>query len=337
MATRVASTSVVADSRDRLRHFALAFAGAVGAALTALGVTFYRRPFATLREMLRWQLRLAGARERTIDLGGIAQRYFEAGRARAAGEAIVFLHGLGDAAEGFARVLPILAREGWALAPDLAGFGRTPIPPEGMRFSVLTDYLDRFLDAAGVSRATLVGNSLGGAVAIRYAARHPERVARLFLLNSAGTLEKAPAALEPTTRVLARELVEISTGSGRVPRFILDDLIRRARGAARVAYLASDEPTDVRADLPRVVAPTTIVWGERDRLIPLALGERLREAIAGAELIVLPGVGHVPQAEAPRRVAAIIRERLRGDGGTGPGALASGWRAFLRRIAQPQG
>ena len=296
-------------------RLALALTGAASAALTAGGVIFYRRPLATLRALLRLRLLLSGAAERTVDLNGLPLRYFESGAGPRDGEApaatLVLIHGLGDSAETWARTLPALARDYRVLAPDLAGFGRTPIPPEGMRFSVLTAYLARFLDAVAPGPVALAGNSLGGAVAMRYAAAHPDRVTRLFLLNSAGWPGATPAALEPTTRELARELVEIAAGPGRrLPRFVLDDLIRQARDPARRAYLASPERTDVSADLPRIAAPTTLIWGERDRLIPLANGQRLRDAIRDAELIVLPGIAHGPQSEAPRAVVSIIRDRL---------------------------
>ncbi|MDP9372621.1 MAG: alpha/beta fold hydrolase [Chloroflexota bacterium] len=306
----------------RAERLALALAGAAGAALTAGGVAFYRRPLATLRAYLRLRLLLSGVVERTVDVDGLPLRYFEAGprAGRANGGTLVLIHGLGDAAETWARVLPALARDYRTLAPDLAGFGRTPIPPEGMRFSVLTGYLARFLDAVAPEPVALVGNSLGGAVAMRYVAARPDRVRHLFLLNSAGWPGEIPPALEPTTCELARELAEIAGGKPyrRLPRFILDDLIRRAQDPARRAYLASPERTDVSADLPRITVPTTLIWGERDRLFPFGNAGRLRDAIRGAELIVLPEVGHGPQAEAPREVVAIIRERLRMPAGAAP-------------------
>ncbi|MEJ7652706.1 MAG: alpha/beta fold hydrolase [Chloroflexia bacterium] len=197
------------------------------------------------------------------------------------------------------------------------GFGRNPVPPEGMNFSALVRYLGGFLDELGVERAVLVGSSLGGAVVIRYAARYPERVHRLFLLNSAGLLKELAPSFEPTDRETAQELVDIIGGPRlRLPRFILDDLLRETGAPARREYLRSTERTDVSEDLPKIVAPTTIIWGDRDRLIPLDNGERLHAGIEGSELIVLPGVGHGPHVDAARRVVEIIRERLQGDGAT---------------------
>ena len=274
---------------------------------------FYLRPLATLRTLSRVGLRLSGAVERKARVDGLPVRYFEASPdpAPTGEEAIVLLHGLGDSAETWVRTMPALARGRRVLAPDLAGFGRTPVPREGMRLSVLVRYLAGFLDSLGVERAILVGNSLGGAVAIRYAADNPDRVERLFLLDSAGLLDGVPPELEPKTREEARELARISFGpEARMPNFFLDDLVRWARNPAHRAYLRSDEPTDVRGDLGRIRAPTTIIWGEQDRLVPPEHGTALRDGIPGSELIVLPGVAHVPQIQAPEGVLQIMSERL---------------------------
>ena len=278
---------------------------------------FYLRPLATMRAISRAGLRLSGASERKVKVDGLRVRYFEAAPAAPPldGETVVLLHGLGDSAETWARLLPALARERRVLAPDLAGFGRTPAPREGMRLSVLVRYLDGFLDALGVEKAILVGNSLGGAVAIRYAADNPDRVSRLFLLNSAGLLNEVPSELEPGTREEARELARVTLGpEAAMPRFFLDDLVRTARNPSRRAYLRSDEPTDVREDLGRIEAPTTIIWGEQDRLIPLEHGAIMQESIRRSELIVLPGTAHLPQIQAPERVLEIMDERLVVDG-----------------------
>ena len=293
-----------------LRPLALTALSIVGAAFVAVGASFYRRPFATLRALRRARLLVAGVVERYALVRGVPIRYLEAGPRD--GEPIVLVHGLGDSAESWSGVLPALACDHRVIVPDLAGFGRAPIPPEGMHFSVLTAYFTDFLAAIGVERAVLVGNSLGGAVAMRHAARHPGQVARLFLLNTAGLPIGDVAIFLPQNRDQARELVAVSVGAQRrLPLFILDDLIRRATEPARRAYLDSPERTDVDADLAHLTMPITIVWGERDRLIPLSVAERIREAQPTAELITLPNAGHIPQSDAPRQVATIIRERLR--------------------------
>src|SRR6185436_356535 len=123
-------------------------------------------------------------------------------------------------------------------------------------------YLAGFLDAASIASAILVGNSLGGAVAMRYAAHHAERVSRLFLLNTAGLPIDHVEVFSPRTRAEASELAAASIGARRrLPAFILDDLVRRVADPARRAYLDSPERTDVSADLDRLTMPITIIWG----------------------------------------------------------------------------
>lgn len=283
-----------------------------GAALAAAGATFYRRPFATARALRRVRLLTAGAVERRVAVRGLPVRYFAAGpRDRAT---VVLLHGLDDSGETWVGVLPALARDYRVIAPDLAGFGRVPIPPEGMHFSVLAEYFAGFMDALGIERAAIVGNSLGGAVAMRYAAGHPARVSHLFLLNTAGLPIDSVEIFSPRTRAEASALAAASIGTRRrLPAFILDDLVRRVADPARRAYLESPERTDMSADLDRLSMPITIVWGEQDRLIPLDSVAPLREAHPSAELIALPNAGHIPQSDAPREIVAFIRERLLGS------------------------
>lgn len=282
----------------------------IGATLATAAAAFYHRPFATARALRRLRLLASGATERRALVRTLPIRYFEAGpRDR---PPLVLLHGLGDSGETWAGIIPALARDYRVLAPDLAGFGQAPIPPEGMHFSVLTDYLARFLETIGIEHAVIIGNSLGGAVAMRYAALHPERVARLFLLNTAGLPFDGVEVFSPRTRAEASKLATASIGTQRLlPGFILDDLIRNVSNPARRAYLDSPERTDVTADLPRLTMPITIIWGERDRLIPLASIAPLRTAHPTAELITLPNAGHIPQSDAPRDVAALILARLR--------------------------
>jgi pimeloyl-ACP methyl ester carboxylesterase len=293
----------------------LLFAATLASGLAG-GVAFYRHPSATGRQLLRLRLILSGASEYAVGVRGLPVRYFEylPSTPRPDLETLVLLHGFGDSAETWSLVVPRLRGERRIVAPDLAGFGRTPIPTEGMSFSVLTDYLGWFLDVVGAQKTSLAGNSLGGAVAIRYAADHPERVDHLFLLDSAGLHgEETIAAVQPKTREEARQTVRNVSGTDfrRLPRFILDDVVRRAQEPARQQYRDSGEPTDVLRYLPRIEAPTMIVWGERDRLIPTEHAYRMHEAIEGSELTVLPDVGHVPQLQAPRRVADIIHKSLR--------------------------
>src|SRR4051812_29155105 len=127
-------------------------------------------------------------------------------------------------------------------------FRPDPYPSRGDELLGAHRLLSRFLDAVGVQKTALAGNSLGGAVSIRYAGEQPDRVSHLFLLDSAGLHPGATIHVpQPKTQEEARQMVKAVSGANPryIPRFILDDIVRKAQDPARQQYRDSDEPTDV--------------------------------------------------------------------------------------------
>jgi pimeloyl-ACP methyl ester carboxylesterase len=276
-------------------------------ALAALAVRFYRRPWETTRDVMRAGLLLAGIREETCNLGGVAMHYYCAGRR---GIPVVLIHGLGSSAETWAVLIPLLSREYLVYAPDLPGFGKTPLAPEGTNVSTHILYLERFLDALGYPRVILVGNSLGGWIATHIAVEHPERVERLFLLNSAGLRREGMNSPYAVDHAAARRMLEHTLGfSLPVPKFMLDEVVRNSQTPAYAGFMNSYDP---REELDGVLAdvrvPTTIIWGERDRLLPIISAHDLHNGIASSDMVLLPRVGHMPQIQAPAKVARLIME-----------------------------
>ena len=164
------------------------------------------------------------------------------------------------------------------------------------------DELERWLVERIGPGAALVGHSLGGLLAARVAARRPELVERLVLIAPAGIPVRRPLA---HAIPLAREL-------GRVrPRFattLARDALRAGPFLLARAHAAAT--TDLRADLASVRAPTLIVWGERDRLLPATHAAAWAEAIPHARIELLPRAGHVPMVDAPDEVSRILRAFL---------------------------
>jgi pimeloyl-ACP methyl ester carboxylesterase len=278
--------------------------------LTALAVRIYRRPRETLLDVVRVGMLLAGIREETCNLAGVAMHYYCAGRR---GTPVVLIHGLGSCAETWAALIPMLSKEFLVYAPDLPGFGKTPLAPEGTNISTHVLYLERFLDALGYPRVTLVGNSLGGWIATRFAVKHPQRVDRLYLLNSAGLRRENVHAPSAEDRIGARRSLEHTLGlSLPTPKFVLDAVVRNSQTPAYAGFIRGYDP---REELDSVLAdvrvPTTIIWGERDNLLPISCAHDLHSGIANSELVLLPQVGHMPQIQAPGRVAHIILENSR--------------------------
>jgi pimeloyl-ACP methyl ester carboxylesterase len=249
----------------------------------------------------------AGARAAAAEVGPYRVHWVEAGEA---GEPVVLLHGLSGSSRWWQRNLPALAARHRLLVPDVIGFGRSrhagPLPGVPALAAALADWID----ATGAESVHLVGHSMGGHLALHIAARHPERVRRLALVDAAGI----PRPLTP--RHALRFAWEVAPprrwGDPRFLPVIAADAwtagaITVMRGLLHVLR------DDVRPLLPAITAPTLIVWGERDSVIPLEHGRLLREGIAGARLLVLKGAYHNPMVDRAADFDAAVLAFLAGE------------------------
>ena len=255
--------------------------------------------------LVRSAMLLMGIREDACNVAGVSMHYYSAGRR---GTPVVLIHGLGSSAETWAYLMLLLSKEYLVYAPDLPGFGRTPLAPEGTNIQTHVRYLTRFLDALGYPRVTLVGNSLGGWIVTRFAVENPERVEKLYLLNSAGLRRENLHSPFVENRIQARRSVKQMLGySLPVPGFVLDALVRNSQSPAYAGFIRGyDLHEELDTFLSDVLAPTTIIWGERDDLIPRICARDFHEGIANSKLVFLRRVGHMPQTQAPLKVAHII-------------------------------
>jgi len=249
----------------------------------------------------------------TIDAGGIKTNYLEAGQ----GPAVVLVHGSGPGVTGYANwrlTMPTLAEQFRVIAPDMVGFGYTE-RPSGLRcdVDVWADQVVGLLDALGLERASVVGNSFGGAIALRVAARHPERVHKLALMGSVGVPFPITEGLdavwgyEPSVESMRRimdlfaydrdlisdELAEVRYRASTEPGFqeSYAALFPAPRQRWVDAMVTSDE--QIRA----IPHETLVIHGREDRIIPLATSLRLAELIDGAQLHVFGHCGHWTQIE----------------------------------------
>ena len=235
--------------------------------------------------------------------------------------------------------------EGWAIALksqrrvisfDLPGFGLTgpftgSYRPDDYHGDTLARFVIDLLDHLQVQRAVLAGNSLGGEVAWRVASLAPARVERLVLVDASGydveplewpvgfRLARTPVVSALSEWFLLRGLVDESVRSvygdpakvtpALVDRYFELTLREGNRHALRERMQQLDAGRDV-GRLASLKVPTLLIWGGRDRLIPPAVGERVRDDSPGSRLVVFPELGHVPQEEDPQRTAEAVKEFL---------------------------
>ncbi len=286
----------------------------VAAAAGWVGWMVRYRPLTVFGWQTRAALRAAGLRRTVVASPAGPQVVFVGGR----GPVVVLLHGAGDGAGTWFKVVPALARDHTLVVPDLAGHGGSAPRTGPIGMADVVAATEAVLDAAAPGAPpTLVGNSLGAWVAMLEAHRRPARVARIVCVDGGAIRGNNLAArVLPRTREEARESVAQTrdAGSPPVPAFVLDDIVRQAR-TGPLARFAANASTMERwvldeAQLRELTVPVRLIWGRSDRLVPLDYAERMRAALPSAELVVLDRCGHVPQVECPAALLTALTQAL---------------------------
>ncbi len=224
-------------------------------------------------------------------------------------DSVVLLHGLAGSSRWWERNLTALATRFHLLIPDLVGFGRTRRIGRLPALAEVAGVLARWLEQLGMPRAHVVGHSMGGQIAVHLATRDPQLVERLVLVDAAGI----PRPLRPSALVrLAFELVPpVHWGDPQfLPVILRDALTAGPRTLLQAtAHILRD---DLRPLLPHVQAPTLIVWGEWDTLIPLSHARELSRGIPDARLVVLRGAAHNPMVDRAADFNRVVCQFLQG-------------------------
>jgi pimeloyl-ACP methyl ester carboxylesterase len=292
--------------------------GLLLAGVTTLYWTWPRLLFDAVKNLLR---RRAALSRRTVRVGDIAWPYLDGGKAT--GEPIVLVHGFGGDKDNWTLYAPYLTPHHRVICPDLPGFGENDRSVErDYRVQAQARRLCEFLDALGVDRCHLAGNSMGGFIALQFALDFPWRLASLALLDNAGVagantselqraIERRENPLELKTmadveRLLAFVYRKPPFMPRQFKRVLLDDALANERVLEKVFWtLASEGIAGVlNARLGEVRVPTLIVWGRHDQLIDVSVVDELRRGIANSVAVIFEHVGHVPMLEAPQETAA---------------------------------
>ena len=254
--------------------------------------------------MTRPPTRGAGISAREVRVSGYKIRYEVAGEE---GEPVVLVHGLSGSTRWWAHNVPALARHHRVYLVDLPGFGAMRRARRRFALTEAAAWLHGWMEAVGLEGTHLVGHSMGGYIAIRLAARWPEAVRRLALVS--------PAVLPEDRSMLGYLFPLLGAALYARPSF-LPVLVRDAlRMGPATLLLASRDllAGGARGDLRKIAAPTLLVWGENDTLIPPAIGDLLRAEIPDSRLLVLEGAAHVPMFDLPEDFDAALLAFLAGE------------------------
>ncbi len=279
-------------------------------------------------------------------------RYVDIG----SGRPVVLVHGQGGAWQWWLRVLPAIARDTRVIALDLAGFGASEPVAVGDVFEEQVATVVGLLDELRLAKATIVGHSMGGLVSLKVACDHPGRVDGLVLVDS-GSNAIGPLRLRAilvgfrlfdkvfglsfVPRIIARRrylraaFFALAVADARcVTRPLANELVPRMAAPGFIAGMQAAGKAVSQATPQAVCAPALVLWGSRDRIVPLSSGRQLAKDIPHARLVVLDGVAHCAMLEKPSETADLIAQfALNPMAEHRPGESASD--ALGRSIGQP--
>lgn len=245
---------------------------------------------------------------------GLDLQYAEQGHP--SGIPVLFLHGLSDSLHSFQLVLPHLPDSLRAVVLTQRGHGDSARPATGYQYRDFAADVAAFMDALHVKEAVIVGHSLGSTIAQRFAIDHPGRTRGLVLVSSFASLANSPAPRElwevvsqmedPVDPAFVREFQE-STLAQPVPEAFLETVVQESRKLpARVwrAVIEGSMQEDFSGELHNIEAPTLLVWGDQDGMVPQSDQEAQLAAVPDARLVVYSGAGHAVHWEEPERFAS---------------------------------
>jgi 2-hydroxy-6-oxonona-2,4-dienedioate hydrolase len=254
--------------------------------------------------------------QRYVDVDGVRTRYLHAGRK--GNPALIFIHGTGGHAEAYIRNLDAHAQHFDVYAIDMLGHGYTAKPDYDYTLPKYVQHIAGFMDALGIERASLSGESLGGWVASHFAVAHPQRVDKLVLNTASG--DKVNREALARLREMSKAAVDDPSWERLKARLewlmhdkslVHDDLVRSRQaiyerpemrqGIERILSMHTPEARAAYAITPEqwatIEAPTLVLWTDHDPTATVEVGRQLADSIPGAKFVVIEGCGHWPQFE----------------------------------------
>ena len=279
----------------------------------AAAAFIYLRPLTVLYVARNTYLYLIGMRESSVNVRGHRIHYYTGGE----GPPLVMVHGVASRAADAALLYRALMHSRRIYALDLLGYGESDNPATS-DYSVATqaEIVRGFMDAVGVREADVMGISMGGWIALKAAADHPERVRKLVLVSSAGLhfptdlteTSFSPANLDEIRASFARQ----TDNASKIPTFVLRDFLRRTSSREFVVRRSMRSMLTQRdvldGKLAHVRMPVLLVWGTNDRIVPFTLAARMQQEMPHAQLVALQGCGHLAIVECrDRALPAVVK------------------------------
>lgn len=258
--------------------------------------------------------------EKFIQINGNKIRYLESGTSE---NTMVLVHGLGASAERWNKIIPLFSDDYHVVVPDLIGFGHSDKPLVDYTPEFFSKFLDQFFINAKIECPILIGSSLGGQISAEYAASNPEKIKKLILVSPAGIMKQSTpaldayimAALYPNAQS-AKNAFELMEGSGKeVEEEIVDTFVARMKTPnAKLAFMSTllglKNSKAITTKLQSISAPTLLIWGSNDPVIPVDYAEKFVSAIPDCNFFRMDGCGHTPYVQDPHTFSSKVMDFL---------------------------
>jgi pimeloyl-ACP methyl ester carboxylesterase len=285
--------------------------------LACVAGTLYLSPTALLASVQLVERQLAGLTPRTVNVDGLTLHYYEGGPADA--PTLLMIHGFGANRDNWLRFARHF-KDYQVIALDLPGFGESSKPDIDYDVASQTERVHAFAKTLGLTRLHLIGNSMGGHIAALYAARHPEQVLSVALLDNAGVT--SPRKSEMFTMIERGEpnplVVRRAEDFDALMRFVfvnpppLPESLKRHFAEQSMANQAiydkifrqlRERYVPLEPELPKIQVPTLLLWGEQDRVLDVSSIEVMKPLLKQPSVVIMPDCGHAPMIERPEDTA----------------------------------
>jgi 2-hydroxy-6-oxonona-2,4-dienedioate hydrolase len=252
--------------------------------------------------------------ERFVSVDGYRTRYLCGGNSK---QTLVLLHGLGASAERWLGIVPYLRSRYRLIIPDLIGFGYSDKPNVDYTMDFFSTFVIRFLETLGIEQANFVGSSLGGQIVAECAHDMDDMMRKIVLVAPSGMMKHfTPALTDYMTAVFfptfenAWRAFSMMEAKGEPDANLVNDFVTRIMfqnsDFAFMSAMLGIKYSNLEPKLGKINAPTLIVWGKQDRIIPVEYASSFVESIRDSEFVEMDDCGHVPFVEQPKRFAEIL-------------------------------
>ena len=259
-------------------------------------------------------------KEKFVNVGAYKIRYLEGGGSDGN---ILLLHGLGASAERWTHVVPHLSKKYHLIIPDLIGFGFSDKPSVDYTPEFFSQFIFDFLNTLGITKTSMIGSSLGGHIIAEFAITQSKMIEKIVLVSPSGIMKQSTptfdaytlAALYPTPEGAKTAFQMMSGVHKEIDPTTIDGFIQRmtlpnAKMAFMSAILGIRNAVSLSDRLARILAPTLIVWGRQDTLIPIVYSKDYVSSIKNCQFVEMENSGHTPFVEEPEKFSEIVLKFL---------------------------